>query len=83
VQIERCDCCIDLGTAILNVPLVVTRFAETTELLLVQGPKNNILAVGDYPCADVPFEGKNDNFDAVSSSKERYGVQINLETVFM
>jgi hypothetical protein len=30
------------------------------ELLLVQGPKKNILAVGDYLRADGPFEGKND-----------------------
>jgi hypothetical protein len=29
--------------------------------------------------ADVPFEGKNDNFDPVSTSKERYGVQLNVE----
>jgi hypothetical protein len=36
------------------------------ELLHFQGPKNNILAVGDYLRADVPFEGKNDNFDPSS-----------------
>jgi hypothetical protein len=53
------------------------------ELLRVQGPKNNIQAVGDYLRADEPFEGKNDNFDPVSSSKERYGVQLNVEKVFM
>jgi hypothetical protein len=41
-QIKRCDCSADLHTAILNYPLVVTRFIETTELLRVQGPKNNI-----------------------------------------
>jgi hypothetical protein len=51
------------------------------ELLRVQGLKNKILAVGDYLCADVPFEGKNDNFDPVSSSKERYEEQLNVETV--
>jgi glycine cleavage system aminomethyltransferase T len=34
-------CCIDLVTAILNVPLVVTKFIETMELLRVQGPKSN------------------------------------------
>jgi hypothetical protein len=53
------------------------------ELLRVQGPKNNIQAVSDYLRADVPFEGKNDNFDPVSSSEERYGVQLNVEPVFM
>jgi hypothetical protein len=53
------------------------------ELLRVQGPKNNILAVGDYLRADVPFESKNDNFDPVLSFKEIYGVQLNVETVFM
>jgi hypothetical protein len=52
------------------------------ELLRVQGPKSNILAVGDYLRTDAPFEGKNDNFDPVSSSKERYGVQLNVD-VFM
>jgi hypothetical protein len=36
---------------------------ETMEFLRVQGPKSNILAVGDYLRADVPFKGKNDNFD--------------------
>jgi hypothetical protein len=41
-------------------------------MLRVQGPKNNI-----------PFEGKNDYFDPVSSSKERYGVQLNAEIVLM
>jgi hypothetical protein len=44
-------------------PLVVARFIETTELLRVQRPKNIIKEVGDYLRADVPFEGKNDNFD--------------------
>jgi hypothetical protein len=53
------------------------------ELLPVQGSKNNILAVGDYLRADGPFEGKDDNFDPVSNSKERYGVQLHVETVFM
>jgi hypothetical protein len=42
----------------------------------VQGPKNNIKVVGDYLRADGPFDGKNDNFDHVSSIKERYGVQL-------
>jgi hypothetical protein len=32
---------------------------------------------------DVPFEGKNENFDPVSSFKERYGVQLIVEKVFM
>jgi hypothetical protein len=51
------------------------------ELLRVQGPKNNIKAVGDYLRADVPFEDKNDYFDPVLNSKERYGVKLNVETV--
>jgi hypothetical protein len=68
---------------IMNDSLVVTQFIETMELLRVQGPKNSIKAVGDYLRADVPFEGKNDNFDPVSSFKERYGVQLNVEKVFM
>jgi hypothetical protein len=63
--------------------LVVTQIIETTELLRVQGPKNKILAVGDYLRADGPFEGQNDNFDPVSSSKKRYEAQINVERVFM
>jgi hypothetical protein len=53
------------------------------ELLRVQEPKNNILAIGDYLRADGPFEGKNDNFEPVASSKERYEVQLNVELVFM
>jgi hypothetical protein len=32
----------NICTAILNALLVVTRFIETTELLRVQGPKNDI-----------------------------------------
>jgi hypothetical protein len=72
-----------LGTAILNDPLVVTQPVETMELLRVQGPKSNISAVDDYLRADGPFEGKNDNFDPVLSYKERYGVQLNLETVLL
>jgi hypothetical protein len=53
------------------------------ELLRVQGPKNNILAVGDYLRADGPFEIeiRNDNFDPVLSFKERYGVQLDVEAV--
>jgi hypothetical protein len=61
----------------------VTQFIETMKLLHVKGPKNNIQAVGDYLRADVPFEGKNDGFDPVSDSKVRYGVQLNVEKVFM
>jgi hypothetical protein len=53
------------------------------ELLRVQGIKSDIKAVGDYLRADVTFEGKNDNFDLVLSSKESYGVQLNVERVFM
>jgi hypothetical protein len=52
------------------------------KLLRVQGLKNNISAVGDYLRADGPFEGKNDNFDSVPSSKEKYGVQPNVKVVF-
>jgi hypothetical protein len=55
--------------------------SKPLELLRVQGPKSNISAVGDYLRVDVPFEGKNDNFDPVSSYKERYGVQLNMEFV--
>jgi hypothetical protein len=50
--------------------LVVWRFIETTELLRVQEPKNNISAVGDYLRADGPFEDKNLHFDPVPNSKE-------------
>jgi hypothetical protein len=53
------------------------------ELLRVQGPKNKILAVGDYLRAEVPFESKNDNFDPVSTFEERYEVQLNVEIVFL
>jgi hypothetical protein len=50
------------------------------ELLRVQGPKNNIKAVGYYLRADVPFGGKDyDNFGPVPSSKERDGVQLKVE----
>jgi hypothetical protein len=42
-----------------------------------------VARAGDYLRADVPFEGKNDNFDPVFSSKVRYGVQLNVEKVFM
>jgi hypothetical protein len=72
-----------LHTAILNDSLVVTQFIETMELLRVQGPKSNIYVVGDYLRADEPFEGKNDNFDPVSSFKDKYGVRLNVEKVLM
>jgi hypothetical protein len=50
------------------------------EMLRVQGPQNNIQAVGDYLRADGPFEGKSDNFDPVLESKLIYGVQLNVES---
>jgi hypothetical protein len=50
--------------------LVVTRFIETTELLRVQEPKNNILAEGDYFRADGPYEIKTDRFDPFLNTKE-------------
>jgi hypothetical protein len=60
-----------LSIAVLYDPLVVTQFIEIMELLRVQGPKNNILAVGDYLHADGPFEEKNNNFDSALSSIEK------------
>jgi hypothetical protein len=54
-------------TAFLNGPLVVTQFIETIELLHVQGPKRNILAVGDYPRADRLSKGENDYFYSVQN----------------
>jgi hypothetical protein len=53
------------------------------ELLRVQAPKSNILAVGDYLRADGPFGGYNDNFDPVLSSKEIHRVQLNVEIFFI
>jgi hypothetical protein len=49
----------------------------------VKEPQSNIQAVGDYLRADGPLEGKTDRFDPVSNSKERYGVQLNVEKNFM
>jgi hypothetical protein len=60
-----------------------TQFIETMELLHVPGPENNIKAIGDYLCADGPFEGNNDNFILVQSSEERYGVQLYVESAAM
>jgi hypothetical protein len=48
--------CVHQRIPIPNYPLVVTPFIEM-ELLHVQGPKNNIKAVGEYLHADGPFEG--------------------------
>jgi hypothetical protein len=56
---------------------------ETMELLRVQGPKNNILAVGDYLSADGLFQSKKDDFDPVPRSTERYGVGLHVEFIFM
>jgi hypothetical protein len=53
------------------------------ELLRVQGPKNNIEVVGDYIRAHEPFEVKSNTFDSVPSSRERYGLQLNVEVVSM
>jgi hypothetical protein len=47
----------------------------------VQGPKNKIYEVSDR--ADVPFEDENDDFDPVPISKEKYKVQLNVETFLM
>jgi hypothetical protein len=66
----RCESCVDIHTEIQNVSLDVSQFIETMELLHVQGPKNNIEAVGDYLRADGPFERKNDNFDPVPGLKK-------------
>jgi hypothetical protein len=41
-RIKLCGSCVDLGTAILTVPLVITKLIETIESLRVQGPKSNI-----------------------------------------
>jgi hypothetical protein len=63
--------------------LVFSKFIEAKGLLHVQGSKNNIEAVGDYLRADVPFEGKNDNFDPVQSSTGKYKVQLYVESISM
>jgi hypothetical protein len=43
--------------------LVVEQFIETMDLLLVQGPNNNKILLGDYLRADGPIQGKHDSFD--------------------
>jgi hypothetical protein len=73
----------NLFTAVLNDLLVVTQFIETMKLLHVQGPENNIKALGDYLRMDGPYEGKDENFDFVLSSRERYGVQLNVKNSFL
>jgi hypothetical protein len=50
--------------------------------LLVQGPKSN-LAVRDYLRADGPFEIKNIISTPFRSSRERYGLQLNVEIILM
>jgi hypothetical protein len=39
--------------------------------------------VGDYLYVNGPLEDKKDNFDPVPSSRERCGIQLNVEKVFM
>jgi hypothetical protein len=56
---------------------------ETMGLLRVQGPKSNIVEVGDYLHADGPFKDKNDNLDPVPSSRDRWREQLNVETIRM
>jgi hypothetical protein len=51
------------------------------ELTSPAGTQKQHHSVGDFLRAYGPFEGKNDLFDSVSSSEERYGVQLNIETV--
>jgi hypothetical protein len=75
------DLSVYLRSEVSSGPLVATQFTETMELLHVQGLKSNIWAVGYYLRADRPFESKNDRFDLVLSSTERYGVQLSVETV--
>jgi hypothetical protein len=53
------------------------------ELLHVQGRKRNIKALGDYLHADRSPKGKDDNFDLVPISRERYGAQLSVEIVFI
>jgi type III secretory pathway lipoprotein EscJ len=48
------------------------QFIEAMELLRVQGPKMNIIAVGDYLRADGLFKSKKDFFDPISFQKEIY-----------
>jgi hypothetical protein len=56
---------------------------ETMKLLHVQGPQNNIEVVGDYLCADGPFEGNNNKVVLIFSSRESYGLQLHVEKVSM
>jgi hypothetical protein len=53
------------------------------ELLHVKEPKNNNKAVGDYLRADGPFEGKNTVLTSFKSFRERYGLQLYVERIFM
>jgi hypothetical protein len=46
---------------------------------MCRDPKKNLKAVGDYLHGDGPFEGKDDDFDPIPHSKERYEVQLNLK----
>jgi hypothetical protein len=51
------------------------------ELLDVQGPKNNIKAVGAYLRADGPFKGTYNYFSPDLLPYRRYGLQLNAETI--
>jgi hypothetical protein len=60
----------------------VTKFIETMELLRVQGSKSNMQAVGDYFCADGPFEGKVMISSILKTSGERSRLKLIVELVF-
>jgi hypothetical protein len=49
----------------------------------VQWPSNKISAAVDYLYVNRPFEGKNNNFEPLSFSRERYKLQLYVETVLM
>jgi hypothetical protein len=53
------------------------------ELLHVQGPKNNIEAVGDYLRAVGTFSGKDDYFETFQNFRGTYGEQLYEESMPM
>jgi hypothetical protein len=59
------------------------KFVENMELLHVQGHKKSIKAVSYLLCVDGQFIGKYYYSNPVQSSRERYGLQLYVETVPM
>jgi hypothetical protein len=70
-QTKRYDCFVELRTAVLNAPLVVTQFIETMKFLLKNGNQKQYLGGRWLLLRGWAVEGKIDNFDPVPDFRRK------------